>query len=275
VSKIFPTLLVTAITAWAGSSVYADVPEKSANGPIVVPNILETHGNTRASSFKPYVAATPSAPASTYYVDCSLPMNAPADGSIYLPFTRLASLNSITFQPGDSLKFRSGKTCNGQLLLQGSGTAANPITVSAYQVTTSDTGRPVINGRSCSYGGGVESCGDLYGFDADGAAVVLRNGSYWTIKDLEVTNMESTLVAPTNWVAGDTKLFNSGTLAEAKITAHENWRRGLAKVEEKLKVAPDLMSTYYWILACEEFKSKMSMSMILTEECKRRKIQTR
>ncbi|MDH4451473.1 MAG: hypothetical protein QE265_12935 [Rhodoferax sp.] len=240
--------MVAALAALSLSAAFADVPPKPANGPFVVPSKLDTHGNTRASSFTPYVAAVQSAPAATYYFDCSLPANAVADGSFTRPFSRLASIAGITFQPGDNLMLRRGVTCHGQLLLQGSGSIANPVVVSAYQATSDDKGRPVVNGRSCNYLSGVETCTDLYGFDAAGAAVVLRNGSYWTIKDLEVTNVETKLVSPTNWVANDSELIPSGTVSGPKITAHEDWRRGLAKVEDKILTNPDLQSTYYWRL---------------------------
>lgn len=241
-------VVATALTALSVSAAVAVASSKPVNGPFIVPSQLDTHGNTRAASLKPYVAAAQSAPAITYHVDCSRPANAEADGSLSRPYPRLASIADITFQPGDNIKLRQGVTCHGQLWLQGSGTLANPINVSGYKAVSTDQGRPVINGRSCSYQSGVESCKDLYGFDAAGAAVVLRNGSYWTIKDLEVTNVETKLVNPTNWIANDRELTASGTSAGPQITAHENWRRGLAKVEDRLLTNPDTQSTYHWRL---------------------------
>ncbi|MFD3261720.1 S-layer homology domain-containing protein [Paenibacillus lentus] len=78
-----------------------------------------------------------------------------------------ANVNNTTFAAGDRILLKKGGIWNEQLFPKGSGTSEAPITISSY----GSGNRPIING------GGMA-----------GAAVYLRNSSYWVIKDLEVTN---------------------------------------------------------------------------------------
>jgi len=75
--------------------------------------------------------------------------------------------NNRIFAPGDKLLLKAGCRWSGQLKLQGSGTKDNVIRVSRYGAGR----RPLIAGDG----------------KAD-AAVILKNGSYWVLEDLEITN---------------------------------------------------------------------------------------
>ena len=103
-----------------------------------------------------------------HYVDCR--STAVGFGTMAQPWGSLPAVRAHgDFAPGDQILLRRGTTCLGHLLLQGSGTAANPITVGAY-------GRgavPFVQGR-----GTAESTG----------AVQIADGSNWVVQDLRVSN---------------------------------------------------------------------------------------
>jgi hypothetical protein len=76
----------------------------------------------------------------------------------------LASVNAVTFQPGDQILLNRGTTCAGTLAPNGSGSSDAPIVVDAYGTGA----QPVINGGT------------------NLAAVQLTNQQYWEINNLEV-----------------------------------------------------------------------------------------
>lgn len=78
----------------------------------------------------------------------------------------LSKVNSITFQPGDSILLKCGGSWTGQLYPKGNGVNGSPIILSSYGTGA----KPIIAG------GGVSS------------AVYLKDPSYWEISKLEVTN---------------------------------------------------------------------------------------
>lgn len=114
----------------------------------------------------PAAAAAAPQPAThgpVYYLDCGA--QGPGDGSQSSPWTSLAQVDATVFTPGSSLLVSRGTTCTGTLAPGGSGTAAAPITVSAY-----GTGPlPVIDGGS------------------NQEAVLLDNQQHWKITDLATT----------------------------------------------------------------------------------------
>ena len=101
-----------------------------------------------------------------YYVDCGAGDDAAAGTTPATAWHTLAHVNTVIFQPGDSILLRRSTTCHGVLQPQGSGSPTNPIAVSAYGTGA----RPAIV--------------------ADGAraAVFLHNVEYWTIQHLDVSD---------------------------------------------------------------------------------------
>lgn len=100
----------------------------------------------------------------TYYVDCSAASN--GSGTQASPWNNLATVNATTFGAGDSILFKRGTTCNGQLWPLGSGTSST-----AY-ITLGDYGTgalPIINGGS------------------NQSAIKLYNQEYWHIQNIETT----------------------------------------------------------------------------------------
>lgn len=111
------------------------------------------------------MAAVTSISTGVYFVDCSAAIG--GIGTKEAPFNSLSQVNFHgPYLPGESIKFRAGVDCVGQLAPEGSGLKGHPISVLGY-----GTGAmPTINGN-----GAV-------------AAVQISNASYWTISGLHVIN---------------------------------------------------------------------------------------
>jgi len=116
--------------------------------------------------------ATATSQSLTYYVDASdgSDQNSGLDSS--LAWKSLEKVNSMLFQPGDSILLKSGQEWTGQLSIKGSGTLQNPIVVGSYSLGN----LPVIHGN---------------GLVTD--VVYLFNQEYVTISNLEVTNNVSAI----------------------------------------------------------------------------------
>lgn len=118
-----------------------------------------------ATSAETQAAPVPSQ-GTNYYLDCGSGNDAASGTTPDTAWHTLARVNSVTFQPGDSIFLRRGTTCAGVLAPQGSGTSANPIVLSAY----GSGARPAI------VGGGAR------------AAVYLYNVQGWEIHHLDVSD---------------------------------------------------------------------------------------
>jgi len=119
------------------------------------------------------LAAQPAnAAATTYYIDSVNGSDSAAGTSTTQAWKTLAPVNSRTFTAGDSILLARGGSWTGQLAPQGSGTAAAPITISAY----GSGARPHLSGATLSGGGTVQ----------------LQNQSWWTIQNLDVANNSGT-----------------------------------------------------------------------------------
>ncbi|GLW06777.1 hypothetical protein Misp01_19070 [Microtetraspora sp. NBRC 13810] len=101
-----------------------------------------------------------------YHLDCGSGNDAASGTSPSTAWRTIDRVNTVTFQPGDSILLRRGTTCDGVLQPKGSGTAGEPITLGAY----GQGARPAI------VGGGAR------------ATVFLRNVQGWVIRDLDVSN---------------------------------------------------------------------------------------
>lgn len=109
------------------------------------------------------MCAVPAA-ARDYYVDCGGGQDS-ADGLTPATAWRTTSaVSKRTFAPGDAILFRRGSTCEGMLAPKGSGTAAAPIRLDAW-----DTG----------------SLPKIVAKPGEHAALLLSNQEYWTVEHLE------------------------------------------------------------------------------------------
>lgn len=99
-----------------------------------------------------------------YYVNCAAAAN--GNGTSASPWNNLATVNSQTFAPGDSLLFDRGTTCTGSFVFSSSGTSTSRITIDAY-----GTGAlPAIDGTG------------------QNRAVKLLDTSYVTLQNMEIKN---------------------------------------------------------------------------------------
>ncbi|MCX5268714.1 carbohydrate binding domain-containing protein [Streptomyces sp. NBC_00199] len=124
-------------------------------------------------------AHTALAAGTNYYVDCSAAGN--GSGTQASPWNAVGSVNGTTFAAGDSILFKAGTTCTGQLSPGGSGASGSNISIS-------------------SYGSGAKPVIDAAG--ATGAVVKLLNQQYWDIGGLELIDNASS------------PAYRSGVLAE-------------------------------------------------------------
>jgi hypothetical protein len=93
--------------------------------------------------------------AQVYYVSSSEGNDQNNGLSIGFPFQSIEKLNSIVFNPGDSIFLKAGDYWEGMLWLKGSGTLSEPIVVDTY----GSGNRPIINGY------GYQSCILIYNDD--------------------------------------------------------------------------------------------------------------
>ncbi|MEV0468695.1 carbohydrate binding domain-containing protein [Streptomyces prunicolor] len=127
----------------------------------------------------PVTATNASAADTSYYVDCSASSN--GTGTSASPWNSVAGVNGTTFTAGDSILFKAGTTCTGQLTPGGSGASGSNISMS-------------------SYGSGAKPIIDAAG--ATGAVIHLLNQQYWDIGGLELIDNASS------------PAYRSGVLAE-------------------------------------------------------------
>jgi hypothetical protein len=113
-----------------------------------------------------------------FYVDASNGSDDNDGSSPDRAWKTVIKVNSVTFQPGDSILFKSGCEFSGQLRPVGSGIDQHPICISNY----GSGNLPIINQKART-----------------GAVVLLRNQEYWEIKNLEINGGTS---KPLGLVAG-------------------------------------------------------------------------
>lgn len=113
-------------------------------------------------------------PARNFYVDSVAGSDANSGTDIAAPWKSLAKLNATTFRTGDSILLKAGSTWTGQLHPLGSGDYNGQITIDMY----GSGAKPRIDG------GGIS-----------GGTFYLLNQQYWTINNLELSNLGSTNIA--------------------------------------------------------------------------------
>ena len=128
------------------------------------------------------VSTTPIAPvAMTYYIDCSQASN--GSGTQASPWNTINSVNAQTLNPGDSVLFARGTTCNGMLNPTGSGSSSAVITLDAY-----GTGAlPIIDGGTSNQ-----------------YALYLNDEQYYQINNLALQGGNTWTVSVNGNIAGNT-----------------------------------------------------------------------
>ena len=128
--------------------------------------------------------------AQSYYVSSSQGNDQNNGLSVQSPFKSIEKLNSINFNAGDSIYFKSGDYWEGMFWLKGSGTLADPIVVDVYGGNT----KPIING---------------FGYQA---SVLIFNDQHIHINGLELYNSADHFdSASTTTISAQTpNLFSNG-----------------------------------------------------------------
>lgn len=131
-----------------------------------------------------------SSKAQVFYVSSSLGNDLNNGLSIQSPFKSIEKLNSMQFNPGDSIFFKSGDYWQGMLWLKGSGSFIQPIVIDVY----GGNNRPVING---------------FGYQA---SILIFNDQHIHINNLELYNSSSHLdSAVASTISAQTpSLFSNG-----------------------------------------------------------------
>ena len=115
----------------------------------------------------------------------------------------LEKASSVTLKPGDKLLLECGSVWNEPLFPKGEGTKDEPITLGSY----GEGKKPLINGNGIT---------DLY----YGGTVSLYNQSYWTIQDIEVTNISEEMA----WRTGISVYFEDTVgygITIKNVTVHD------------------------------------------------------
>ncbi|SFM11673.1 Right handed beta helix region [Gracilibacillus orientalis] len=111
--------------------------------------------------------AAPAVDGNVYYVDATNG-NDDNDGTTEdAAWKSLDKVNATTFEPGDKILLKAGQSWTGQLYPKGSGDSDKPIVIDQY----GSGDKPKIEGKG-----------------QFGAAVYLKNQSYWGINNLDVSN---------------------------------------------------------------------------------------
>ncbi|MFF3445462.1 carboxypeptidase regulatory-like domain-containing protein [Streptosporangium sp. NPDC002721] len=170
------------------------------------------------AAYAPHATSAAAAQAGrTFYVDATGGNDTASGLSETSAWKNLSKVNSTTFQPGDRILLRAGRTWSGQLWPRGSGQSGAPITVDRY----GEGAKPRINGA-----GQVND------------TVRLFNQEYWTIRNLEVTNQVPATGTPGAnlrdlrgvHVSGDNSQTLDGFVIDAvdvhDVTGQVNWISG-------------------------------------------------
>jgi len=108
----------------------------------------------------------------SYYI-CSSVGNDTNGGTISQPWKSLAKISSTTLSPGDTVFFRKGDRFEGHFVVNGSGSASQPVVIAAYGAGN----KPVLTGEVGLAGGG-----DFR------EAIYINNNDNIVIEGLEINN---------------------------------------------------------------------------------------
>ncbi|WP_221030560.1 hypothetical protein [Actomonas aquatica] len=118
--------------------------------------------------------------AEDYFLDAEHGDDTAAGTAAEAAWQSLARASAHTYGPGDRLLLRSGQTWRGALLLQGSGTATDPVVVTSF----GDGARPRLEGDGATNH-------NLASDVVISCAVRLYNLDHWELRGLEITNYNS------------------------------------------------------------------------------------
>ena len=132
----------------------------------------------------------------TYYVDSQTGNDANSGSSPTTAWQSLDKVNSVTFQPGDRILFKTGSVWDDATHIpKGSGVAGSPIIIDAYgDAVINNDNKPRINADCRRISNIILPGGMTAGVSA---GLILHNVSYWEVNNLRISNMETKTVE--NW----------------------------------------------------------------------------
>ena len=128
-----------------------------------------TGGNTDGETDPDKYTDSSSSGDTTYYISFSDGDDSKDGKSESNAFKNLGKINSITFAPGDKIKFKTGDTWKGYFKVRGSGSSSSPITIESY----GSSSKPIIDGNGYQ------------------ASLFLENVEYVEVNNLEFKNEAS------------------------------------------------------------------------------------
>ena len=132
-------------------------------------NSGNTGGNTDGETDPDKYTDSSSSGDTTYYISFSDGDDSKDGKSESNAFKNLGKINSITFAPGDKIKFKTGDVWKGYFKVRGSGSSSSPITIESY----GSSSKPIIDGNGYQ------------------ASLFLENVEYIEVNNLEFKNEAS------------------------------------------------------------------------------------
>ncbi len=126
-------------------------------------------GNTDGETDPDKYTDSSSSGNTTYYISFSDGDDSKDGKSESNAFKNLGKINSITFAPGDKIKFKTGDTWKGYFKIRGSGSSPAPISIESYGTSS----KPIIDGNGYQ------------------ASLFLENVQYIEVNNLEFKNEAS------------------------------------------------------------------------------------
>ena len=126
-------------------------------------------GNTDGETDPDKYTDSSSSGNTTYYISFSDGDDSKDGKSESNAFKNLGKINSITFAPGDKIKFKTGDTWKGYFKIRGSGSSPAPISIESY----GNSSKPIIDGNGYQ------------------ASLFLENVQYIEVNNLEFKNEAS------------------------------------------------------------------------------------
>lgn len=213
-----------------------------------------------ATALQLAVAAPASAVPRTYYVDCGGTTG--GTGTADAPISSMPALNAVPLSAGDTVLFKRGSTCKGQLYVHASGTADAPITYGAY----GSGSKPRIDANGNYAAVWLKNAAHAHLADLDltapGDNTTARRGVWLqavdsgdldgvTLERLDIHDVRGVLPARTGGNAANGKYAGAsgGIVAEALGTATPSAFRGLTIRDNTIRTV-DRAGIYLWSNWC-------------------------
>jgi len=160
---------------------------------------------SKSGSTRPLAAGV----TTSYYID-NINGNDDHDGeSPATAWKTVGKVNTVTFVAGNQILFKAGGSWTNQLHPLGSGASGSPIVISSY----GSGARPLIQGNGVANG-----------------TVYLNNQSYWEVRNLEITNYQSSEeggISLSTWETNNTNNFANAVTVQPEASNTNSVKLGV------------------------------------------------